>query len=92
MLSVTRLCANECKNFRNNAYLVISRSKLQEKDLTMFTQHQILSYKKFGVPRSQLPSSTTKFKQTPHIYRVADTELFSDNYEMKLVVFRSIAN
>lgn len=29
VLSVTRLCANECKNFRNNAYLVISRTKLQ---------------------------------------------------------------
>lgn len=89
---MTRLCANECKNFRNNAYLVVSRTKLQEKDLTMFTQHQILNYRKFWGARSQLPSSVIKFQQAPHIYRISDTELISDNYELKLVAFKSIAN
>lgn len=48
--------------------------------------------KKFKNARSQLPSSIVKFQQTPHIFRVSDTELISDNIEMKLIVFRNIAN
>lgn len=58
----------------------------------MFTQHQILHYRKFWGARSQLPSSVIKFQQTPHIFRVSDTELISDNYEIKLVVFKNLAN
>lgn len=58
----------------------------------MFTQHQILNYRKFWGARSQLPSSVIKFQQTPHIYRISDTELISDSYEMKLIVFKNLAN
>jgi hypothetical protein len=39
----------------------------------MFTQHQILNYRKFWGARSQLPSSVIKFQQTPRIYRISDT-------------------
>jgi hypothetical protein len=58
----------------------------------MFTQHQILNYRKFWRPRSQLPSSVIKFQQTPRIYRISDTELISDSYELKLIAFKNLAN
>jgi hypothetical protein len=58
----------------------------------MFTQHQILEYRKFWKARSQLPTSAIKFQQTPRIYRISDIELISDNYELKLIVFKNLAN
>ena len=36
IFSITRLCFNYCKNFRNYAYMLISKNKLNEQDLTMF--------------------------------------------------------
>ena len=73
VLSVTRLCAEDCREFRNSVYLVISKGKVWEKDLIMFTEHQIISSKKYWNPRPHLQSSAIKFQQTPHIYRIPET-------------------
>lgn len=60
--SATRLCKDNCKNFNKNIYLLISKQKLTEKDLGMFEEHHIIYYKKYWLPKTQLPS-TKKFEE-----------------------------
>jgi len=54
--SATRVCSKNCKSFNNNIYIVISKQKLSEKDLSMFTEHHIVYYKKYWIPKTQIPS------------------------------------
>lgn len=73
-------------------YLVLSKSKITERDLTIFGQHQIIAQKKMWAARSQLPSYTVKLEERKNFWRIPDTELIADNYEMKLIIFKSVAN
>ncbi len=66
-------------------YLLISKHKLTEKDLGMFEEHHIIYYKKFWLPKTQLPS-TKRFEEIENVYRVYDTESISDSFEFKLTV------
>ena len=58
----------------------------------MFTDHQIISYRKSWIQQSQIPSSFVKFQQTSNVYRIPDPEVISDSYELKLISIRNMVN
>lgn len=68
--SITRVCAFNCKGYENSIYILISKHRLvSSKHLEMFESHDIKSYKKISIEKSQLPTSK-KLQENENVYKL----------------------
>lgn len=56
----------------------------------MFESHDIKSYKKISIEKSQLPTSK-KLQENENVYKLYNIESISDSYELQLNLVKEIS-